>query len=125
MHETPSGLPASRSEFLEFVEASPFAEILRDESRLRTIILDAMKQSDDPMAREIGEGLASGTMSSKMIATTSAYSEFLNQGLSALRQFDFAAMNEQLKASIDSIPETRAVHDDEEDLWQGLRRHRR
>lgn len=126
MDETPDRLPTSRSEFLKMVEASPYAEVLRDETRLRAAVIDALKQSEDPVTREIGEGLSGGTMTWTTIATTSAYADFLQRGCAALRQFDLAKLAADLSAAPDPRPAVPARRDDsEEDLWQGLRRRRR
>ena len=47
MNETSGRFPASKDEFLKLVEGTDYAEVLRDESKLEKIILDAMKSSDD------------------------------------------------------------------------------
>jgi hypothetical protein len=130
MNQTPSQFPASRSEFLKLVEGTKHADVLRDESKLRKIVIDAMKDSDDPITREIGEGLAGGAMSWHAIATTSAYSSFLDQGLTALQQFDFTGLAEDLETKADFVrsnPDDRHRRGDDDggDLWQGLRRKRR
>jgi hypothetical protein len=130
MNELPSRFPASKSEFVKLVEGTEYGEILRDESRLEKIVVDVLKASDDPMAREIGEGLAGGTMSWRTIATTSAYADFLKGGLTALQQFDFNGLAEDLAAAEaeaerpDADGRDRRGDDDGEDLWQGLRGNR-
>ena len=88
-NQTDGRFPASRREFMKLVEGTEYAEVLRDEAKLRKIVVDALASSGDPLTREVGEGLASGTMSWSTIAATSAYTEFLDRGLTALRQFDF------------------------------------
>lgn len=131
MNQTPGRFPASRSEFLKLVEGTEYAEVLRDESKLEKIVIDAMKGSDDPLTREIGEGLAGGTMSWSKVATTSAYADFLDRGLTALQQFDFNGLAEDLEAAkaesarSQAEGQNRRDDDDGEDLWQGLRRNRR
>lgn len=129
MNQTPGHFPHSRTEFLKLVEGTDNAEILQDEAKLEKAVIDAMKVSDDPLAREIGEGLAAGTMSWRTIATTSAYSDFLDRGLAALQQFDFNGLAADLEAA-KAEPDQQKVDDrgrrddDGEDLWRGLRRKR-
>jgi hypothetical protein len=130
MSQTSGQFPASRDRFLELVEGTEHAEILRDEATLEKIIIDALKASDDPVTREIGEGRADGTLTWRTIATTSAYSGFLENGLTALREFDFNGFAEDLAATKVEAAQPDAGtpgrrHDDGEDLWQGLRGRRR
>jgi hypothetical protein len=62
MNQTAGRFPVSRNEFLKLIEGTEYAEVLRDESKLEKTVIDAMKGSDDSITREIGEGLANGTM---------------------------------------------------------------
>jgi hypothetical protein len=116
---------------MKLVEGTELEELLRDESKLETIIVDALKASDDPMAKEIGEGLAGGTMSWRTIATTSAYADFVDRGLTSLRQFDFTRLAGDLEAAQEEAAREKAEaregggDDHAADLWQGLRRKKR
>jgi hypothetical protein len=126
MDQTSGRFPASRNEFLKLVEGTEHAEVLRDESKLEEIVIDALKASNDPITREIGEGLAGGTVTWHTIATSPAYSGFLDRGLTALQQFDFTGLAEKLEAGQPKPDERhRRDDDDGEDLWQGLPRKRR
>ncbi|HEV8556962.1 MAG TPA: hypothetical protein VGR06_11270 [Actinophytocola sp.] len=130
MSQTSGQFPASRAEFLKLVEGTEYAEILRDEAKLEKIMIDALKASDDPVTREIGEGLVDGTLTWRTIARTSAYSGFLEHGLTALWEFDFNGLAEDLAATKAQAAQPDAGtpgrrHDDGEDLWQGLRGRRR
>ncbi|OLF15341.1 SRPBCC family protein [Actinophytocola xanthii] len=123
-------VPADRSEFLRLVEGSAHADTLRDETTLRKMLFATMKDSDDPLVREIGEGLASGRMSWTTVATTSAYADFIDRSLAAVRQFDVGGLVEDLEATkpepVRPSGENKSRRDDDgEDLWQGLRRKRR
>jgi hypothetical protein len=121
-----SHFPGSMAELLKLVEGTEFEHIARDENKLRDLMYEAMKTSDDPMTREIGEGLASGTMTPMTIASTSAYADYLDQNLQALHQFDGDGLVEQLKemqavaASEKAEEAVRRNDDDGEDLWQGF-----
>lgn len=126
MNQTSDGFPAERSEFLKLVDGTEHAEVLRDESKLERIVIEAMTTSDDPIAREIGEGLMGGTMTWLTIATTPAYSVFLDRGLTALQQFDFTKLADELEAARPNADDqARRRDDDGEDLWQGLPGRRR
>jgi hypothetical protein len=130
MNQTPGRFPASRSEFLKLVEKTGYAGVLRDESKLEKMVIDALKGSDDPVTREIGEGLAGGTLGWHTIAMTSAYSGFLDRGLTALQQFDFNRLAEDLEAAkVEAerphVGDRDRRDDDGEDLWQGMRGKRR
>jgi hypothetical protein len=130
MNQTPGRFPADRNEFVQLVEGTEYAA-LRDESKLEQMLIDTMKGSDDPITREIGESLANGTMTWGTLATTSAYSGFLDRGLTALQDFDFNGLVEDLTAVEVEPDEPKASNDngrrddDGEDLWQGLRGRRR
>lgn len=130
MNQTLGRFPASRGEFLKLVEGTEYAEVLRDEAKLERLVIDAMKGSDDPITREIGEGLAGGSMTWQTIATTGAYSSFLDRGLTAVQEFDFNGLAQNLEAAKAEGARPTASDrdrrdDDGEDLWQGLPRKRR
>jgi hypothetical protein len=118
--------PGSMAELLKLVEGTEFEHIARDENKLREAMYDVMKASDDPMTREIGEGLASGTMTPMTIASTSAYADYLDQNLQALRQFDGDGLVEQLNQMQAAAAREKAEvaerrnYDDSDDLWQGF-----
>ena len=111
---------------MKLAAGTELGALLRDESKLEKVVIDALKASADPMAREIGEGLASGTMSWSTIATTSAYADFLDRNLAALRQFDFNGLVGELEAAQVEAAQKKAEeqqrrsYDDEDDVWQGL-----
>jgi hypothetical protein len=62
---------------------------------------------------------------------TTAYSGFLDRGLTALQEFDFRGLAEDLTAAKAEAAQPNAANqdhqrdDDGEDLWQGLRGRRR
>lgn len=99
MNHISGRFPASRSEFLELIKRTEYETILRDESTLEKTVIVAMKSSDDDITREIGEGLRSGTMTWRTIATASVYSGFYERGLASLRQFDFNGLAHHLESA--------------------------
>jgi hypothetical protein len=118
-------------ELLKLVEGTEFEAVARDEAKLQKLVYDAMKASDDPMTREIGEGLASGTITPMTIASTSAYAGFLDDNLQALQRFDGDALVDSLETLQAEAKQEKAGEaqqrddDDGEDLWQGLGRNNR
>lgn len=118
--------PRSKEEMLRLVEGTPFEEVAKDEDRLREIVYDAMKASDDPMTREIGEGLASGAVTPMELASIPAYRDFLDQNIQAMEEFDGEALVEQLAAAKAEAERakveeaTRRETGDDDDLWGGL-----
>lgn len=124
-------LPTSKRELTRLAEGTEFEDIAKDEAKLERLLFEAMKSSDDPMTREIGHGLAGGTMSWRTIATTSAYSDFLDRSLAALGQFDLGGLVDtlqtaQAEAARKEADERRQRDDDDhEDIWTGLGGKRR
>jgi hypothetical protein len=57
-----------------------------------------MRSSDDPMTREIGSGIADGSMTWHTVATSSAYSAYVDGSVEAMRRFDFKETFEALAA---------------------------
>lgn len=118
--------PGSKEALLRLVEGTPYEEIAKDEDRLREIVYEALKASDDPMTREIGEGLASGAVTPTGIASTAAYHDFVDRNLQAMEQFDGEALVEHLEAvkaeseRLKAEEAARRARDDDDDLWGGL-----
>jgi hypothetical protein len=121
-----SQFPRSKEEMLRLVEGTPFEEVAKDEDRLREIVYDAMRTSDDPMTREIGEGLASGAVTPMELASIGAYRDFLDQKIQSMEAFDGEALVEQLEAAKAEAERAKAEEaarrqvDDDDDLWGGL-----
>lgn len=126
MNETPVHIVQSQDQFVQLADGTQYEEWLRDEHKMRRRLFDAMKASDDPMTREVGNGLADGSLTFRALATSSAYSDFLAANLAALRELDVAGMTEQLVQERDVADAQRREktlqqeHDDEEDVWQGF-----
>lgn len=57
-----------------------------------------MRTSDDPMTKEIGTGIADGSMTWHTVAANSAYSDYVDHGVEAMRRFDFTETFEALAA---------------------------
>lgn len=126
MTQSAKPFPSDMRELLKLVEGTEFEELAKDESKLERIVVEAMRTAEDPVTREIGEGLASGTMTWRTVATTSAYAEFLDENLAALQRFDMTGLVESLRLAQLEAAHKRAderelrERDDDEDVWQGL-----
>lgn len=115
--------PQNRAEFLAALRGTRYEELFRDESKLDAMFADLLKRSDDPMAREIGSGLADGTLTKEQVGGSDVYADFVSSGLSALRQVDYGealgtVAEEAERAAADG-------EDDGEDVWQGFEKGRR
>lgn len=129
MPQFPTGL----DKLIELAKGTPYEQIAKDEQALERMFLDTLKASDDPMLREIGSGIADGTMTWHTVATHSAYTEFVEQSLAKAKEFDGDALTEELGREREkSIKEEgrqreRTEQDDSEDLFRGgvLKRRKR
>jgi hypothetical protein len=83
--------PANLDALLAMAKGTRWESVARDEKALERLLVEEMKKSTDPMTKEIGSGLADGSMTWRSVATSSAYAEFLEQGAEGMRDFDFAA----------------------------------
>jgi hypothetical protein len=89
MNDTPK--PANLDALLAMAKGTRWESVARDEKALERLLVEEMKKSSDPMTREIGSGLADGSMTWRSVATSSAYADHLEQGAEGMRDFDFAA----------------------------------
>jgi hypothetical protein len=80
------------------------------------------------MTREIGSGLADGSLTWRTVGTSSAYAEYVQRSLDSMQTFDFGAVvteMEQEKADAQRAARRQQDEDDDPDeLWQGFSRGR-
>ncbi len=74
-------------DLVELAQRTKYADLVKDRRQLESLLLTQMKGSQDPMTREIGNGIAGGTMSWRTLATNSAYSEFLTRAQESMATF--------------------------------------
>lgn len=125
--------PTSLDKLLELAKGTPYEHIAKDEQALERMFLDTLKASDDPMLREIGSGIADGTMTWHTVATHSAYAEFVEQSLAKAKEFDGGMLTEELSREREKATKEErrqresAERDDSEDLFRGgvLKRRKR
>jgi hypothetical protein len=91
-------IPARLNELVKLTKGTEFEAVARDEKKLEELLLKEMKASDDPMTREIGSGIADGSMTWHTVATSSAYSEYLDRSVEAMERFDFKGTFDALAA---------------------------
>lgn len=122
--------PTSLARLIELAKGTPYEHIAKDERALERMFLETLRNSDDPMLREIGGGIAGGTMTWRTIATHSAYAEFVEQSLAKAKEFDGGMVIEELGREREKAAEEeqrQRERDDSEDLFRGgvLKRHER
>lgn len=113
--------PASYEALVAMAKGTKYERIATDEAERDRLLFEAMRASDDPITREIGSGLADGSMTWHDVATSSAYAESVSQKLATLQDFDFGAIvteMEQEKAL--AAQERDRAHDDQDEVWQGF-----
>ena len=117
--------PTDLNKLIELAEGTPYEQIAKDEQALDRMFLETLKASDDPMVREIGNGIADGTMTWRTVATQSSYAEFVEQTLAKAREFDGGMLAEELgrerekAAKAEQQRRERVDRDDSEDLFHG------
>jgi hypothetical protein len=119
--------PASYEALAAMAKGTKYERISTDKAERDRLLFEAMRASDDPITREIGSGLADGSMTWRDVATNSAYAESVSQKLAILQDFDFSAIvteMEQEKA-IAGRERDRANNDDQDEVWQGFGKERR
>ena len=125
--------PASYEKLVELASGTKYEQVANDPVNLERQLVEAMRTSADPMTREIGSGLADGSLTWRAVGTSSAYAEYVQRSLDAMRTFNFAAVvNEmdQEKAEAEQERERTARREQDEyhdpdSLWQGLDWQRR
>jgi hypothetical protein len=125
--------PTSLDKLLELAKGTPYEHIAKDEQALERMFLDTLKASNDPMLREVGSGIADGTMTWHTVATHSAYKEFVEQSLAKAKEFDGGILIEELGRERDKATteerrqQERAERDDSENVFRGdvLKRRKR
>jgi hypothetical protein len=121
-------IPAKLDELIKLAEGTEFESAAKDEKKLEELLLREMRKSDDPMTREIGSGIADGSMTWHTIATSSAYSDYVNSSVEAMRRFDFKETFEALAAkqaeAEQKAEQARQRDDDDEPFSRGVLKRR-
>jgi hypothetical protein len=121
-------IPVSLNELIKLARGTEFESAARDEKKLEELLLKEMRASDDPMTREIGSGIADGSMTWHTVATNSAYSDYVDSSVEAMRRFDFKETFETLAAkqaeAEQKAEQTRQRDDDDEPFSRGVLKRR-
>lgn len=91
-------IPANLNAMINLAKGTKFESVARDEKKLEELLLKEMQASSDPITREIGSGIADGTMTWRTVASTRAYADYIDRGVEAMRRFDFGAAFDALAA---------------------------
>jgi len=122
--------PNSLDKLVELAKGTPYERIAGDERALERMFLDTLKASDDPMLREIGSGIADGSMTWNTVAIHSAYADTLDETLEKAREFDPGVVVDELGRERAHAEEEQrreresADEDDSEDVFRGVMRRR-
>jgi hypothetical protein len=122
--------PTSLDKLIELAKGTPYEHVAKDEQALERMFLETLKASDDPIRREIGSGIADGTMTWRTVATHSAYAEFVEQSLEKAKEFDGTLLAEELGRERDKAADEerrrreRAERADADDVFGGVLKRR-
>lgn len=81
---------------LDKIENSPYGELLRDERKLESKLIELMENSPDRTLAEMGRSLRSGEISWQGLAGIPGYSDVLNTGFDKLQEIDLAQVSGEL-----------------------------
>lgn len=107
--------PANLNALIELTKGTSFESVAGDERKLEELLLKQMRASDDPMTREIGAGIADGSMTWRTVASTSAYAEYIDRGVRAMAEFDFGAVFDAMAA--EQAENASMAEDDEDEVY--------
>ncbi|MDQ3401806.1 MAG: hypothetical protein M3548_00205 [Actinomycetota bacterium] len=116
--------PNNLTALVDLATGIRWEQVAGDEAKLEELLVREMAASADPMTREIGSGLADGSMNWHTIATSSGYADYLNHSLDALRGFDFEQAARTLAAEkVETAHAAAARHEEQEhddEVWRGF-----
>lgn len=120
--------PGDLRALIELTKGTRWESVAQDEAALEALLIQEMAKSPDPMTREIGSGLADGSMTWHSVAGGSAYASYVDDNLSAMRDFDFGQAVDTIAAEKERAERERAARDEHEDgesVWRGFGNNRR
>lgn len=126
----PQRIPLSEAQFRDAIAGTRYEELFRDERKVDQLFIDLLKTSDDPMAREIGSGLADGTLTKEQLAQGSVYADFVQQNLASLQQMNMQEAFDEVaeeKRQAEEEAARAAIASEDDDLheqapWRGWAR---
>lgn len=105
--------PGNFDELRELVKGTRFESVADDEGKLKALLLKEMQASDDPVTREIGTGIAGGSMTWRTVVSSGVYGEYLERGMAAMRDLDFDATFASVPP--EEAPQPRRTERDEDE----------
>ncbi|MFI6265283.1 hypothetical protein [Micromonospora sp. NPDC051006] len=80
--------PARPDDVLAAVDRTPYGAVLRDESRRRQMIYEAMLAGPDPIGREIGQQLLDGSVTPRGLLAVTDYQEYFSRARTDAERLD-------------------------------------
>ncbi|WP_422733855.1 hypothetical protein ACN26Y_28440 [Micromonospora sp. WMMD558] len=84
--------PARPEDILAAVDRTPYGEVLRDQSRRRQLVYEAMMSGPDPIGREIAQQLRSGSVTPRDLLAVADYREFFSRARADAERLDLDAL---------------------------------
>lgn len=104
-------IPQSSQEIEDLVTGTEYEELFRDPQRMRSFLIEQLRANEDPMAREIGEGLADGTLTDEQLTASRAYADHLSQKMRELCDVDYTETANWLQSQCSSDEAARSGSD--------------
>lgn len=83
--------PANFDQLRELAQGTQLESYVSDEKELEALLLKEMQASPDPVTREIGAGIAGGSMTWRTVVSSGVYTDYIERGMAAMRDLDFGA----------------------------------
>lgn len=93
-----SSQPRDLNELRALAKGTKYESIAGDRQKLEELLIQEIKGSKDPVLREIGSGLADGSMTWRTVVTSSAYADYLSRGMDKLTEVDLNEVFEAARA---------------------------
>lgn len=97
--------PTGPEDVIAAVDRTPYGEILRDESRRRQMVFEAMMAGPDPIGREIGQQLRSGNVTPQDLLALPDYQEYFSRARADAERLDL----DELAASARTLADEEKV----------------
>lgn len=118
--------PGDFDQLRELARGTRLEPCLNDEKQLEALLLKEMQASKDPVTREIGAGIAGGSMTWRTVASSGVYADYIERGMAAMRDLDFGATFGALAKEQPAPPAPPPTeHDEDAAFDRGVLKRRR
>jgi uncharacterized membrane-anchored protein YhcB (DUF1043 family) len=100
--------PTAAEQIRQALDSSPYGDLLRNPARRHQLTFEAMATSTDPMTREVGHQLLTGSATPRELLQHQDYRDFFQHTLTAAQQLDI----EKLREDTDAVLSTRQLSGD-------------